>query len=446
MKKDDELRRKWADKFDDYEQEPQAETWENIRKAIQPKRKRRFFWLFYWAMGLGLLLGAGQVVYKSGGRETGDGGRWTGDGGRRTGDGGGLTGDGGGLMGDGGRLTGDGVATENQVETASTIGKNDKINLGIDARRSIQKDIIGVSKTALYPLGAVTEGGQTSSAASEMFRPDASAGALAISGQVGNDSLLAVQNINNQALVSEVLKIDTTKLASLSALPLPIIGIINPPKQLPFPPSSPVVVQRKPQRKAVFTADISVLSAFQLMESQWIKGVGATDIQVLPALDARRLGVSLSAGFRLPLGQRGTVDLGLNWMNLPYRAVYSEARTNQVKVDIQSGVQYRVSPTPTRDISDAKRLNWFGAQFDYGYNVSIFKQKIRVFAGAEGLWSVQAAEPEMWGRAGFGIPVGNGRYQIVPVFKYQFNRIEQPDGLLKTRLYALGLGVKRIFH
>jgi hypothetical protein len=439
MKKDDELRRKWADKFDDYEQEPQAETWENIRKEIQPKRKRRFFWLFYWVVGFGLLLGAGQFVYKNGGWLTVDGGREIVDDGRETVDGGWET-------VDGGRWTGDGVATEKQVETASTIGKNDKINLRTDARQPIQKAVTGISKPALYPSGGVTEAPQPSSAATGMFKPDASAGALAISGQVGNDSLPAGQNIENEVLDSEVLKIDTTKLASLSALPLPVIGIINPSRPSPFPSSSPVVVQQKHQRKTVFTADISVLSAFQLMESQWTKGVGATDIQVLPTFDARRLGASLSAGFRLPLGQRGTVDLGLNWMNLPYRAVYSEAHTNQVQVDIQSAVQYRVSPTHTRDIAVAKRLNWFGAQFDYGYNLSIFKQKIRVFAGAEGLWSVQAAEPELWSRTGFGIPLGSGRYQIVPVFKYQFNRIEQPDGLLKTRLYALGLGVKRIFY
>jgi len=431
MKKDDELRRKWADKFDDYEQEPQAETWENIRKEIQPKRKRRFFWLFYWVAGLGLLLGAGQLVYKnriiaiapaSGIKTVSE-------------------------MGSASQPT-----VANQVEAASSAVKNDKINLGKDARRSIQKavagiSVTGISKPALRPSSrAVTEVPQPSSATTELFKPAALAGVLAISEQAGDKSLSVVQNIENEALNSEVPKIDTTKLASLSALPLPVIGIINPSKQLPLPSSPPVMARRKSQRKSVFTADISVLSAFQLMESQWTKGVGATGIQVLPTLDTRRLGASLAAGFRLPLGSRGTVDLGLNWMNLPYRAVYSEAHTNQVQVDIQSGVQYRVSPTPTRDISDAKRLNWFGAQFDYGYSLPIFKQKIRVFAGAEGLWSVQAAEPELWGRAGFGIPVGSGRYQIVPVFKYQFNRIEQPDGLLKTRLYALGLGVKRIFH
>ena len=58
MKKDDELRRKFAERFEDFEAEPQEESWEKIREAIQPKRKRRAIWLFFGWGCLALLIGA----------------------------------------------------------------------------------------------------------------------------------------------------------------------------------------------------------------------------------------------------------------------------------------------------------------------------------------------------------------------------------------------------
>lgn len=429
MKKDDELRRKLADTFEDYELDPQAETWEHIRKVIQPKRKRRFVWLFYLVAVFGLVLGVGQFANKN--RQiavapvlqTQTASAMKSNSAVQT-----------------------VSATENRVITASKSGINNKNDSKMVVRQASPKTVAGTATPALPPSNVITGAPQPSFAGSKMRETEVLGSANVVPAQASAVPALTMQSIDHELVVYKQFITDTTRFASFPALPLPEISLIHALNQLPCPSRSAARIQRKAQRKASFTADISLLSAFQLMESQWTNGVGATDIRVLPALDARRLGASLAAGFRLPLGLRGSLDLGLNWMNLPYRAVYSKANTNQVQVDILSPVQYRVSPRHTRDIADVKRLNWWGAQLDYGYHLSMFNQKIRVFAGAEGLWSSQAAEPEFWARAGFCIPLGNGRFQIVPVFKYQFGRIEQPDGLLKTRFYALGLGVKRIFH
>ena len=59
MKKDDTTRQKLAKVFEDFEAEPQPETWEHIRAAIQKKKKKRPFLWFFFAAGLVLLVGIG---------------------------------------------------------------------------------------------------------------------------------------------------------------------------------------------------------------------------------------------------------------------------------------------------------------------------------------------------------------------------------------------------
>jgi hypothetical protein len=240
---------------------------------------------------------------------------------------------------------------------------------------------------------------------------------------------------------------DPVSIQMLSPLPIQAIPVVAEDKKMPsglFGFSMPVAKQSS-RTKGKFTAGVALLSTYQIMQSQAHNGLRAADIRVLPALDANRLGSSWSVGYQLPLRRNSDLHAAITWMNLPYRAEYSVNNTHQLKIEILSATQYRVSPQAVGEVSTLKRLNYLGFQLDYGHSFKFFNRKIRAFSGGEGLWSVTESKPEFWALAGLNIPLGLWKFQLSPVFKYQFNRIEQADQLVKTRLYTLGLGIQTTF-
>ncbi len=443
MKKDDELRRKLAETFEDFAAEPQPQTWENIREAIRPKRKRRPLWLFFWLGWACLLVGAGifSVRMRPGAiargitpvsateTSTSKPADWS----------------------DHAALTEQEAAQSPSQPTAVSVPTGaDTMASQVSAprffattkprkssRHLANPDKIPISSSPLLESGLKTPtrlsaafGLPTSSTETEIAAPPPANPSFDSAQVVALDTVRNAVPINGPAL----LPLGPTRLLIAAEPLLP-----------PISAQAAIASSPPPKRKGVFSAGLALLSTYQNMQSQALEGSGATNIRLLPALDKHRLGLSGAAGYRLPLHRRGDLGVALTWMNLPFRAEYAVKNTHQVQVEIQSATQYRISPTLKSTVSDVKRLNWWGGQLQYGYTCTLLHQKIRAFAGAEGLWSVATGKPEIWGQAGFDIPLSNRKFQLTPVFKYQFQPIEQADRLLQTRLYTLGIGLKRSF-
>jgi hypothetical protein len=426
MKKDDELRRKLAETFEDFEAEPQAETWENIRKAIRPKRKKRAIWLF-WGLGcLAFLVGLGLYALQTPAL----------------------------------------VHAPNQ-QPASETTKAVSPDQNPESVQSSEKEISlkntprrGGGSTENQPNSPVISARPSAKqpkAVSPTALSELKVGAQIPGIKVEQDAKMQGLEPELEALTAPlqtpapmpefIPEAKPVSIQILSPLPLQAIPVVAEDKKLPsgrFGFSMPVAKQSS-RTKGKFTAGVTLLSTYQIMQSQANNGLRAADIRVLPALDAHRLGSSWSVGYQLPLRRNSDLHAAITWMNLPYRAEYSVNNTHQLNIEILSATQYRVSPHAVGEVSTLKRLNYLGFQLDYGHSFKLFDRKIRAFSGGEGLWSVADSKPELWALAGLNIPLGLWKFQLAPVFKYRFNRIEQADQLVKTRLYTLGLGIQTTF-
>lgn len=426
MKKDDELRRKLTEAFEDFEAEPQAESWENIRKAIRPKRKKRVIWLF-WGLGcLVFLVGLGLYALQTSAlvhapiQQTASETTMA------------LRPDQSPKSAQSSKLE---INATNTPRPGGGLTEIQSIN-PVNSARPSAKQPKAVSPTALSELkvGPQTHGIKVEQEA-KMQGLDVELEALTAA-------------LQTPAPMPEFIpETDPVSIQVLSLLPIQEIPVVAEDKKMPsglFGFSTPVAKQSS-RTKGKFTAGVALLSTYQIMQSQAHNGLRAADIHLLSALDAHRLGSSWSVGYQLPLRRNSDLHAAITWMNLPYRAEYSVNNTHQLNIEILSATQYRISPHAVGEVSTLKRLNYLGFQLDYGHSFKFFNRKIRAFSGGEGLWSVAESKPEFWALAGLNIPLGLWKFQLAPVFKYQFNRIEQADQLVKTRLYTLGLGIQTTF-
>ena len=425
MKKDDELRRKFAERFEDFEAEPQEESWEKIREAIQPKRKRRAIWLFFGRGCLALLIGAIGLFWSqkpsAGMASNPNPSPVTLE-----------------------RATSPQTPAQLQPPALET-QMPETVQMPVKTRSQTlpsRSQVSSLSTPDAAPVNAVNSTLSSTTSKTEILDKKLSINALETN---------PVSSESPESIILEAAEIpqapppiSTLALNSLPLLSIPFVPTTKEPtlRTLPTPtPTSPHPFKRK----GAFTAGISLLSSYQIMQAQSYNGLSATDFSVLPALDARRLGTSLSLGYRKPIFRNSEVHAAISWMNLPYRAEYTVSDPHQLEIEILSGAQYRVSPKVLGQISEQKRLKYWGLQLDYGHTYRLFNQKIRVFAGGEGLWQTSSKQPEFWALAGLNVPLGLWRLELAPVFKYQFNRIEQADHLVKTRLYTIGLGIQTTF-
>jgi hypothetical protein len=414
MKKDDELRQKFAKRFEDFEAEPQEKSWEIIQEAIRPKRKRRAIWFFFgWGCLAFLVAAIGLFWFQSSSVQ---------------------------------------VAViqptvpeqsnefQNQEQTkAQAINPEVLQNQRLSTTQHLKilplsDHSTAVSNRAFWDLEAPQSLSiQHHNREQPMWlQPDPEANTAATPPMGEQDDMdKASHQISTQLL---------------SSLPFQAIQILPETKTAAnFPAIRVNAAQHPGVRKGKFTASVSLLSTYQVMQGQVYNGLNASDFNILPALNAQRLGTSLSLGYRLPLGRNSNIHAAFQWMNLPFRAEYTVNNIRQVNIEILSAAQYRVSPNPVGAVYERKRLNYWGLQLDYGHTYHLFHQRIRVFAGGEGLWLASNGKPELWALAGLNIPLGLWRFELRPVFKYQLNQIEQPDHLAKTRLYTVGLGIQTTF-
>lgn len=417
MKKDDELRRKLTNAFDDFEAEPLPQTWDNIRMAIQPKRKKRPFLLFWLLAGLGLLAGVGGVLtmleHSGSGKETlvvvpeKESNIWT-------------------LQ----RSTDSG---DSPLQTR--VGESSQVKKGQLKTGDNTAQIPSLDKAPSSEKNYEEPGLHQSYAVKYKSESGAKTNTVVISPLVVNPYKDAVI-LHDKTVNPVVLKLS---LHTVQRYPIPEIAIAD-------IPANPVVLPDQPhKRKGIFTVGFNLIAAYQQIQTQTHNSSTASNFHFTNTFDTRRLGASFSLDYQLPIQRRADLGIALTWMNLPYQLEYDAVSTNQVQIDIQSSTQYRVAPIVKSVVKEEQRLQWAGLQLEYGYRFKIFKQKIRLHAGAEYLLQFSNKQAGMWLETGLDIPLGNGKFQITPVFQYQIHRNELPDNLIQTRLYGPGLGISRKF-
>jgi FtsZ-interacting cell division protein ZipA len=466
MKKDDKIRQKLAKVFDDFEAEPQPETWEHIRAAIQKKKKKRPILWFFFAIGFALLVGIGFYTRTT--AKQADAAQPT----PRTSTEKTLPTDSG-LSSATERTTpqnsvsnkgftnesapyvaqkgaGDNGVHHNQPTTRIMNTKSSfeqQENTSQETNNNQPKSLVMNTKTSFEQQenpSQETNNNQPTSLVMDTKAPF---------GQQENPSLETNNNQPKSMVMDTKTSLEQQENLGQPALENGSGGVVLSPELSTAKVDTQAVApldplddleksKRQKGREGGWTIDFTTLFSYQLTQSRVHEGKIATNISNLPSFDAQRLGTSLAIEYQIPLKKRSDCSIALAWTNLPYRAQYDRASANQVQINFQSNNQYTVKRITESAVNDAYRLNLWGLQLQYGYTFSVLDKKIRVFAGGEGVLYKQS--PELWGSAGLNIPLGKSKFQLMPVFKYQFKAMEQPDHLLKTKLYTVGLGIKRI--
>ncbi len=466
MKKDDKIRQKLAKVFDDFEAEPQPETWEHIRAAIQKKKKKRPILWFFFAIGFALLVGIGfytrttakqadaaQPTPRTSTEKTLPTNSGLSSATERTTpqnsvSNKGFTNETGPSVAPKGtrdngvyhnqpttRVMNTKTSFAQQENPSLETNNNQPKSMVMDTKASFEQQENSSletnnnqPKSMVMDTKASFEQQENSSLETNNNQPKSMVmDTKAPFGQQENLGQPALENGSGGVVLSP--ELSTAKVDTQAVAPL-------------YPLDDLEKSKRQKGREGGWTVDFTTLFSYQLTQSRVHEGKIATNVGNLPSFDAQRLGTSLAIGYQIPLKKRSDCSIALAWTNLPYRAQYDRASGNQVQINFQSNNQYTVKRITESAVNDAYRLNLWGLQLQYGYTFGVLDKKIRVFAGGEGVLYKQ--NPEIWGSAGLNIPLGKSKFQLMPVFKYQFKAMEQPDNLLKTKLYTVGLGIKRI--
>jgi hypothetical protein len=424
MKKDDALRQKLAQTFEDFELEPNAEAWGNIRAAIQPKRKKRRFALWLWMAMLSLPIGAGLL--RLGGQSLEQ------------------------------SLATNVVAQPELRSQALTLVARSHISAlqSMRIQRRQQETTRSVANTAA--AGALNtskmQQGITTPARSNKdtgLTPatieSTKKAALPAIISVNETLVNAIDQL--EWVVQELEKVPYANNAAfenpVSFLPVDSLQVFTQPistnRALPTP-----IVQRA-RKTHTFTVAFQVLSSYQNLEAQPHPQVAARDFQTVAALDPQRLGTALSVGYRVARWKHADLGVALNWTNLPYREQYTLQNLNQVQVTVQSDNQYKMETTIVRKVNQTSRLNFIGLQLEYGYSLRLLQRPIRFYAGGQGTLLANTRQTQAWAVAGLEIPIGRSRFLLAPNVQYQLTTLDLSDHLLKARFYTLGLGLKTRF-
>ena len=421
MEKDDALRRKLAQTFEDFEVEPNPKAWENIRVALQPERKKRRFILWFWLSMLSLPLGAGFLRM-------------------------------GGLLLER-SMTASFVL---QTKTAAVAPKLQKSTLPslqmhgpVAGGPLLQKDNAVIhlkdrltTQARVQPAVLSDKNAHFTPNTNAVQKQDPTPKSTMIpvmeSEEKGIDPLdLIVQSLQAVPLGNN--RVAEASISLLLGASLPALSTSL------FDDRQPSPIVQRARRRRVFTGSFRVLSSYQRLETQQYQQVAASNIQTESVLSPRRLGTDLSLGAQLYVGKRSDVGFSLHWMNLPYRQHYTLRNLNQVQITIQPDQQYKMEASFAGEVNQTSRLNFVGLQVEYGYTLRFLNKPVRLFAGGQGMLSSSTRNPQAWAVAGLDIPLGTGRFLLSPSFQYQFTQMELSDHLIKAQLYTIGLGLKTKF-
>lgn len=423
MKKDDALRQKLAQTFEDFEVEPNAEAWGNIRAAIQPQRKKRRFALWLWMAILSLPIGAGLL--RLGGQS---------------------------LEQSLAMNAGTQPALRGHALTLVTRSRKSALS-AVSMQRRQPETTQPVANTAA--AGALNTPTMQQGMYAPIFNKNTRFAPVPTE-IIKNSDAPAIISVH-ETLVKAIDPLESVVEAlervqyynnapfenPVSFLPVDSIQALT---QRPATNGSlPAPVVQRARKTHTFTVAFQALSSYQNLETQPHPQVAARNFQTVAALHPQRLGTALSIGYRVARWKHADLGIALNWTNLPYREQYTLKNLNQVQVTVQSDNVYKMETTIVRKVNQTSRLNFIGLQLEYGYSLRLLQRPVRLFTGGQGTLLVNTRQAQAWAVAGLEVPIGSSRFLLVPNIQYQLNSSDLSDQLLKARFYTLGLGLKTRF-
>jgi hypothetical protein len=414
MKKDKELRQKMAEMFADLEAEPQIESWENIQNAIQkPKKQKKFFWFLFLVLG-GFLLGIGSYLAFYGNKNL--------------------------KKEESQQLAARKIekpyektaeetdkkpnsSAEIKKELALTQNKQIKTEQKTLAFAISAKNIPPKKDTQMLPLSPIIRFGEQK----------------AFKNAFSQDSTHNSQTIDNKLFNTKDLK----QFDSLfTLLPIQKENFLLPQNfHLPpikIPPISRLVCISAPKR-SFLSAEISMLSAFQLMQTQQNQLHRVGKVSLLPTFSAKRLGISAALYYNRKLNAKNGIFAGINGCILPYNMEYELQENNVYKVKFAQNGSFSIE-NQSFPYKERHFLYNLGVELGYARSFSWKNKDFSFFVS--GITNKTLHQPNLtyWVKSGVKVPI-NANLSFSPLFQYQLNRTLDANALMKSRLYMLGVGV-----
>ncbi len=414
MKKDDELRKKLTDLLEDYEAEPEEKTWENIRAAIQPERRRKPWLPFFF--------GAALITASVGGW-------WW-------------------------------LLPENNsrgaaryVPHASEVVGHRFLAGRMYSGKPVRTALAHPERTAVVSVTATTLTKHTKNAP---LGPNDIA-ALPLSASVTtkvNIPGIAPSNPET-ALYTPVFAAsspETPHFAPVKAISLlattemQLLPSRNNPPIMP-PPAEALYRLRTPYRPLNYwMAGVQVLQTGQTMTALTYDERTATRIRQRRGVSPQRTGISVGMGYRRALRTRFDVGFSANWTNIPLETRYDVATLKEFDVSIKGNDQFEVTPRTEFTVDQIRRLNLAALNAETGYTFRLHRRYIRLGAGAGANFTLNSDEkPQLWWFTGLETPIGYSKYIFSVGYRRMQGQMLQPDQLLSTRLHTLEVGVKKKF-
>lgn len=196
----------------------------------------------------------------------------------------------------------------------------------------------------------------------------------------------------------------------------------------------------KKHKKGYFTAAISACAAYQLMQVQAGNNHSVGDVSLLSTFDKQRLGISAAVGYHLRIAPKQGLGFAISGFSLPRIVSYQLQNNHIFTVTNQANGKYFIQKKADA-YTQKERLIFLGAEMTYDYTFTLKEKPIIAFVGAGISRELSLSTNDYWLNTGIALPITK-HLQFLPSYKYQLNTAVDKHKLMQTRLYTLGVGLR----
>lgn len=394
MKSDKELSQKMSAMFEDFEAEPQTESWESIQNAIaKPSAKRFPLGVFYVCL-LMLVAAIGVwLFYPS-------------------------------------SLHSSAKKDNSKKDIAEPLGRTDFSPSKKDGLKSVLPD----EKIQIPTIS-------TKNALFSSPSPHASTIPI-IHRSIEDSSMRSLQTEIStiQNIAKPIGQSDSSAInrIALTAIPLIQANINYSLSSLTTQVSLPLLDKKK--KRGYFMATISPCAAYQLMQVQASNNYSVGDVSLLPTFDKQRLGISAAIGYNLQIAPKQALSFAISGFSLPRIVSYQLQNNHIFTVSNQANGKYFIQKKADA-YTQKERLVFLGGEIAYNYTFTLKEKPIIGFLGAGISRELSLSTHDYWLNTGIALPITK-HLQLLPSYKYQLNTAVDKHKLMQTRLYTLGVGLR----
>ncbi len=443
--KNDDLRKKLAARFDDYEAEPTPQSWETIEKAIAPKRKKRVF-LIWWCLAAAVLTAGSGVIFVSKKPV---------------------------------------IFAENQIlaskEQAPTLLSSPSIKSIVSAEKenqpqkntpefdrniskinpkNVQKPVENRSSDEHNPKKSVEKPIVESTPPVEnvektvenVWKTVRKNVEIPVSQYVEPQGLAAKKTDDFDE--SDVLKIVKN---TEGVLITPLNPLIIKPLTFSYSPHIPFISQQResrvlPVKKSTFEFLASLNSTMSYQHIKIDPNANVAQVKNTPVFDPRRIGISAQIGgsLRLLTSQKNSDFNTHFYTNLHYSA--QQQWIDYQVINPQEEPVFVINELKTRSESYvAERVgtpfsiqNWvhrFGLNAGLEQRFMVFNRQIKIAGGGLATWRADKQSLEFWTTASLGVAL-NKRLWLMPSIQYSLTKTPDNQGFTTIRPLNFGLGLQ----